>query len=103
MKKLLGMIGLCARAGRLVTGEDACEKLIRSGKARVAFIDESASQNAVKAMTNACATYGVTLITLPAGEPGRASGKPNRMTAATADISFADRMLELYRLLSGVH
>ena len=32
MKKLLGMIGLCARAGKLTTGEGACEKLIRSGK-----------------------------------------------------------------------
>ena len=48
MKKLLGMIGLCARAGKLVSGEDACEKLIRSGKARVAFLDEAASENAKK-------------------------------------------------------
>ena len=103
MKKLLGMIGLCARAGRLTTGEGACEKLVRSGKARVAFIDGEASENARKALTNACATYGVTLITLPAGELGRISGKTGRMAAATADESFAASMRNIYTLLSGVH
>ena len=56
MKKLLGLVGLCARAGRLVSGEDASVKLIRSGKALVAFIDEGASANAQKALSNACAT-----------------------------------------------
>ena len=103
MKKLLGMIGLCARAGRLVSGEDASEKLIRSGKAKIAFIDESASDNARKAMSNACATYGVELIPLPEGELGRISGKPGRMAAATADEGFAKNMINIYRLLSGVH
>ena len=103
MKKLLEMIGLCARAGKLVSGEDACEKLIRSGKARVAFLDESASENAKKAVTNACATYGVTMILLPAGALGQASGKAGRMAAATQDASFAGSMIKTYRLLSGVH
>ena len=93
------MIGLCARAGKLVSGEDACEKLVRSGKARVAFLDEAASENAKKALTNACATYGVTMILLPAGALGQASGK----AAATQDASFAGSMIKTYRLLSGVH
>jgi len=103
MKKLLGLIGLCARAGRLVSGEDAAEKLIRSGKAQLAFIDEGASANALKAITNACKTYGVELISLPEGELGRISGKPGRMAAATADEGFAGSMRNIYRLLSGVH
>ena len=103
MKKLLGLVGLCARAGRLVSGEDASVKLIRSGKALVAFIDEGASANAQKALSNACATYGVELISLPEGELGRMSGKPGRMAAATADEGFATNMKNIYRLLSGVH
>ena len=103
MKKLLGMLGLCARAGRLTTGEGACEKLVRSGKAQVAFIDEEASANAKKAVGNACATYGVTLIELPAGELGRITGKSGRMAAATADEGFAKSMINIYTLLSGVH
>jgi len=103
MKKLLGLIGLCARAGRLVSGEDAAIKLIRSGNAQLAFIDAGASANAHKAMNNACTTYDVELISLPEGELGRISGKPGRMAAATADKGFADSMINIYRLLSGVH
>ena len=103
MKKLLGLIGLCARAGRLVSGEEATIKLIRSGKAQLAFIDEGASDNAHKAMKNACTTYNVELVSLPEGELGRISGKPGRMAAATADEGFANSMKNIYRLLSGVH
>ncbi len=103
MKKLLGLIGLCARAGRLVSGEEAAIKLIRSGKAQLAFIDEGASDNAHKAMNNACTTYSVELISLPKGELGRISGKPGRMAAATSDEGFANSMKNIYRLLSGVH
>ena len=54
-------------------------------------------------MTNACATYGVTMILLPAGALGQASGKAGRMAAATQDASFAGSMIKTYRLLSGVH
>lgn len=103
MKKLLGLIGLCARAGRLTSGEDAAIRLIRSGRASLALIDENASANAKKAMSNACATYGVELIPLPAGELGRTSGKPGRMAAAIADPGFAESIKNIYRLLSGVH
>ncbi|MGI6238990.1 MAG: L7Ae/L30e/S12e/Gadd45 family ribosomal protein [Christensenellales bacterium] len=103
MNKLYGMLGLCARARRLVTGEEASERLIRSGACKVAFLDESASQNAAKAITNACRTYEVPLIAIPPEQLGRAIGKPGRKAAATADASFARRMIEIYRLLSGVH
>ena len=103
MKRLMGLVGLCARAGRLTTGEEACIKLIRSGRAKVAFLDAGASENARKALGNACETGGVTLITLPEGELGLRSGKEGRMAAATADESFAGSMLDRYRLLSGVH
>lgn len=89
MNGLYGMLGLCARAGRLASGEGAVEKLIRSGKCKVAFIDEGASDNAKKAIGNAARTYEVPLIPLPAGELGHAIGKPGRMAAATADESFA--------------
>ena len=102
MTRFYGMLGLCARARELTTGEAACEKLIRSGACKVVFLDEGASQNAHKAITNACRTYGVPLYALPAGEIGRATGKSGRMAAATANESFAARMIELYRLLSGV-
>ena len=33
------MLGLCARAGRLITGEKACIQAVRSGAARVVLLD----------------------------------------------------------------
>ena len=49
MKAMLNMLGLCARAGKLVTGEKACVQAIRAGSAFVALLDGAASANAVKA------------------------------------------------------
>ena len=48
MQKLLNMLGLCARAGRLTTGEKACLDKIRSGGAYVALLDGASAKNAVK-------------------------------------------------------
>ena len=102
MNKLYGMIGLCARAGKLITGEEAVIKLIRSGKAKIVFLDECTAQNGKKSITDACEYYNVRLAILPDGAVGTYSGRYGRMSAATADDSFGDRMLDMYDKLSGV-
>jgi ribosomal protein L7Ae-like RNA K-turn-binding protein len=102
MNRLYGMLGLCARAGKLVSGESAAEKLIRAGACKVAFIDQGASKNAQKAIGNAVRTYQVPLIVLPEGELGRAIGKPGRMAAAIADESFARSILKIQTTFGGV-
>ena len=102
MNGLYGMLGLCARAGRLASGEGAAERLIRSGTCKLAFIDEGASKNAKKAIGNAARTYDVPLIALPEGELGRAIGKPGRMAAAIADESFAKSILNIQTTFGGV-
>lgn len=101
MNKLYGFLGLCAKSGRLTTGADACERLIRSRGAKVALIDAGAGPNTRKALENACNTYNVPLIFISESELGRALGKPGRMAMATSDESFAKRIIELYRESSG--
>lgn len=103
MKRFLGAIGLCARAGRLTGGEESAEKLARSGKALLVLIDEEASQNAKKALRNACEAGSVPMIGVPAGELGRMIGKPGRMAAAVTDPSFAAMIQNSYQMVSGVH
>ena len=95
MNPLLGMLGLCARAGALVTGEKACIQQIRSGKALAAVLDGAASDNAVKAVTQACQTHGVPLERTAPGQLGRAIGKPGRMAVAVTDPGMAKRIIEL--------
>ncbi len=97
MNRALGMLGLCARAGALVTGEKACIQQIRAGRARAAVLDGAAAKNAVKAVGQACQTHGVPLVRTGAFELGDAIGKPGRMAAVITDAGLAARVTELFR------
>ena len=90
------MLGLCARAGKLVSGEEMCVKAIRKGRVMLALLDETASHNARKTITDACAAANVPLYTLPEGQLGQAIGKPNRMAVGIEDPSFAAQLIKLF-------
>ena len=96
MDRILNLLGLCARAGRLVSGEANVVQLIRSGKARLAILDLGAARNTSKSVRDACHSHAAKLIFVPEGRLGAAIGKPGRMAAATADEGFAKRLDELY-------
>lgn len=95
MDGMLNMLGLCARAGRLVTGEKACVQAIRSGGAFAAVLDGAAAKNAEKAISQACRTYGVPLLRTGSFELGDAIGKPSRMAAVVTDRRMAQRVVQL--------
>jgi len=95
MKRMLNMLGLCMRAGKIISGEKACLQAIRMGGACAVILDETAAKNAVKSITDACSYHEVPLVKTPMDELGYAIGKPGRMVAAITDPSFADRILEL--------
>lgn len=83
------MLGMCMRAGKLITGEDACIKAIRAGTAKLALLDGSASPNARKALADACAYRSVPLLITEEGRFGEAIGKPGRKSGVTTDEGFA--------------
>ncbi len=93
MDRAMNMLGLCARAGKLITGEKACVQAVRSGAARAVLLDGAASENAVKAVSQACGTHGVPLRRTGPGALGRAIGKPTRMAAAITDAGMAAQVL----------
>ena len=95
MDRMLNMLGLCARAGKLITGEKACVQAIRAGGAQVALLDGAASANAVKALTDACTSHGVPLERTGNCSLGDAIGKPGRMAAVVTDAGMAARIIEL--------
>lgn len=95
MGRVLNMLGLCARAGKLITGEKACTQAVRAGSVRVMLLDGAASENAVKALSQACQSHGVPLIRTGAYELGDAIGKPGRMAAGVTDAGMAARIMEL--------
>lgn len=98
MGRMLNMLGLCARAGKLITGEKACVQAIRAGSVYAALLDGAASDNAVKAVGQACESHGVPLLRTEALALGDAIGKPGRMAAGITDAGMAQRVLELSRV-----
>ena len=93
VNRALGMLGLCARAGKLVCGANAAIQAVRAGTARLVVLDAQAGPNTQKAVENACRHYGVRLSRLDG--LGRAVGKEGRMAAAVLDEGLAARIEEL--------
>ena len=95
--RLMNMLGLCARAGKLVTGEKAVVQAIRAKSAMVAVLDGAAAKNAEKAVSQACLTHGVALVRTAPMALGDCIGKPGRMAAVVTDAGMAKRIIELSR------
>lgn len=97
MKRALSMLGLCARAGKLISGEKACLQSIRAGGVYAVLLDAAAAGNAVKSITDACNYHNVTLLRAPEFELGDAIGKPGRMVVGITDPKLAERVVQLSR------
>lgn len=93
--RVLGLLGLCARAGGLVSGENSCELTIRRGQALLVLQDELSSENAKKKFADACLNYRLPRCLFAGGALGAAIGKPGRMVVAITAAPFAERMLTL--------
>ena len=87
MRRMLNMLGLCARAGKLITGEKACVQAVRAGGVHVMLLDGAASGNAVKAVTQACRTHGVPLLRTEAFALGDAIGKEGQNARLAAKLT----------------
>ena len=93
--RALNMLGLCARARKLVTGEKAVVQAVRDGSCYVVLMDGDVAKNGEKAVSQACQTHGVPLLRAAPGDLGRAIGKPGRMAVAVTDPGMAKRIIEL--------
>jgi ribosomal protein L7Ae-like RNA K-turn-binding protein len=101
-EKVCSMIGLCMRAGQVISGESGCEAAVRGGgKVALVLLDGGAAPNLRKRFTDACAFHRVPLYTLEAGRLGQAIGKPERMVAAIQPGTMAQRLQTLLSLFEG--
>lgn len=88
-------LGLCMRAGKIISGQEACVELVRQNAAAVVFLDGGASENTRKRLTDACHSHGSPLYELSAGALGHAIGKPGRMVVALESGGMAEKLLSL--------
>lgn len=90
-----GLLGLSARAGQLTFGEGGCLTAIRSGKAALVLVDESASENTKKRYGDSCRTYQCPMAYLPEGMLSQAVGRSGRMAAVCAPGPLAQRLISV--------
>ena len=76
--RLLGAVGLCKRAGKLICGVPLiCTELRKSSQVLLVLMASDASENTKKKLRDKCNFYGVKLVELPctADELAAAVGK----------------------------
>ena len=89
--KIKGYVGLAARAGRLVSGEDQIIKAAQTGKARRLLVDEDAGKNTRDRMERLARHYDLELSFLHG--LGNAIGRPERKAAALTDEGLEKAIL----------
>lgn len=97
MDKLLSMLGLAKRAGKVSTGAFICRKAISSRRARLVLLASDASENTKKAISDPCRHYGVKLIEYSDMESlGHATGGGDRAVVSVNDCNFAKAILDIF-------
>ena len=93
--KILSFIGICMKAGHLVSGEFSVEKAVKSGHAWLVLVAADASANSKKQYTNMCTYYQVPLYFISSKEElGHALGKEYRASLAVQDENMAKALIK---------
>ena len=96
MDRLLSMIGIAQKAGKIVSGGFLCEKAVKSREAKLVIIAEDAQKNTVSTISNKCTFYHIPFGFYGTKESlGHAIGKEERSCAAVTDQGFADSISKL--------
>jgi len=92
-KKIIQILSLCQRAGKLVSGETGCIKAVRDSSAELIILAEDASENTKKRFSDSAGFYNKKLIVIGDKlELGRAIGKDERAVLCVIDSGFAKKI-----------
>lgn len=92
MEKILSMIGLAHKAGRVEIGEEPVGSAARAKKARIILVAGDAAASSVRRAMGFANTGSCLCLVVPASkeELGRALGRTSCAMAAITDMGFAD-------------
>ena len=93
--RVISFLGLCMRAGRIISGQEACVDLVRQNEAALVLMDAGASDNTRKRLTDACRSHDVALYEVSAGTLGAAIGKKGRMVIALRPDGMSEKILSM--------
>lgn len=96
INKTYSFLGLAAKARKLTSGEEGCEKAIKTDKVHLVIVSSDASDNTKKKFTDKCKNRGVNLRFFGDKELiGRYIGKEIRSVVAILEIGFAKKLMEM--------
>lgn len=88
--RLIQVLGLCKKAGKMVSGEQFVLDAIKSNKAKLVFLASDVGYNTGKRIKEKTEFYNVKIdISLSSEEISGAIGKRNRKAIAITDQGFA--------------
>jgi len=91
--KILALIGLAMKAGKVVSGELTTEKAVKKGQAVVVVVSREASENTKKKFQNMCTYYEVPIYFYGTKlELGNAMGKEFRASMAITDRGLGESL-----------
>lgn len=95
--KIISTIALCQKSGNLVSGEQNCEKSIRSKEANLIIVANDASDNTKKKFTNSSKYYHIPLyLFLTKEKLGMITGKAVRSVLVVKNKDFSNTLVELF-------
>ncbi len=94
-KKIYSMISLCAKAGRLVSGNFSVEKAVKSQKAYVVIVACDASDNTKKLFNQKCNYYDIPYFEFGDKDNlGKFIGREFRTSIAVLDEGFGNLIIK---------
>ena len=97
--KLLGLLGICAKAGKITSGADACLEEIKINKIKLLILSEDASDKTKKNYIYYANKYNIPVIIVGKTEElSKAIGKRNRAIIGIKDINLAN---EIQKIING--
>ncbi len=96
INRIYTFLGLALKAGKLVSGEESCEKAIKMNKVKLIVVADDASENTKKNFSDMCSYRSIEIKYFGEKELlGRYIGKNIRAVVAILDNGFAKRVIEL--------
>ncbi len=100
--KVMSLLGLATKAGKLVSGEFMVEKTIKEGKALLCLVANDASDNTKKMFHNMCEYRKVPMyIFSDKNTLGHDIGKEMRVVVAVLDAGFKDAIVKQLDIING--
>jgi len=96
VERIYTFLGLATKAGKLLSGDETCERALKSGKVYLVIVSEDASDNTKKKFKDMCSYRDIGIRYFGEKELlGKFTGKKIRSVIAIAERGFAEHLKEM--------